>query len=373
MGVTWQQVRHWRAGRQFLRDLDGGGAAEVASRLCGVQAQVSSAAALAVVTRQRRPDPAAVTTALAQKQLMRTWAMRGTLHLLTPGEAASVLSLLAAARTWEKGVWQKNFVTTAQLDTLAAAVTEALADGTPKMRAELLEHVDDPRLKEHVGSGWSAVLKPLAWQGLLMQGPAEGGRVSFVRPDRWLPSWPGLSDPDEAAGEVILRYLSAFGPATPQVFDQWLIRGVTSRPRLRRWFADLGDRVREVDVEGQVLVVRAEDLPVIEETEPAPVVRLLPGFDQFVLGPGTSDAQTLPQEHRAEVSRAGGWITPVIMMDGRVAGTWDSRAGQITTTLFTSTPTPGRALAKLLGQEVERVTSLLSQGLAPSGSAEAEA
>jgi hypothetical protein len=372
VGVTWAQVRHWRVGRQFLRDLDGGSAAAVASRLCGVQAQVSSAAVLAVVTRQRSPDPGSVAAALKKQQLVRTWAMRGTLHLLTPGEAAGALSLLASARTWEKGVWQKNFVTTAQLDTLAEAVTEALADGQPKTRAELLEHVDDPQLKEHVGSGWSAVLKPLAWQGLLMQGPAEGGRITFVRPDLWLKKWPGLPDPDSAAPEVILRYLAAFGRATPQAFDQWLIRGVTPKPRLRQWVAALGDRVREVDVEGRPLVVRAEDLPSLEETKPAPVVRLLSGFDQFVLGPGTNDAQTLPPEHRAEVSRAGGWISPVIMIDGQVAGTWDAQKGHIATNLFASTPPLTASRKKLLGREVERVTSLLSRDLNPSGSADAE-
>jgi hypothetical protein len=203
-----------------------------------------------------------------------------------------------------------------------------------------------------------------------MQGPAVGNRITFVRP-----RWKSLPDPEEAAGEVILSYLGAYGPASPAAFDQWLIRGVTPKRRLRAWFAALGDQLSEVDVEGQVLLARTEDLEAISQTEPRPVVRLLPGFDQFVLGPGTADEATLPKEHRAQVSRAGGWIAPVVVIDGRVAGTWESRGEEIVTSLFVpALPAP---LKKLLRQEVERMTPLLSRGPdpggGPSGSAEEEA
>src|SRR5690348_15954913 len=116
--VTWAQVRHWRLRQQFLVDLDGGSAEQVAQRLGGVQAQVASAAALAVANRQRTPRAKGVATALARQRLVRTWAMRGTLHLLPPEEAPAVLSLLAAARTWEKASWQKTFITTEQMERL---------------------------------------------------------------------------------------------------------------------------------------------------------------------------------------------------------------------------------------------------------------
>lgn len=361
--LTWDQVRAWRLTRQHLDPVDGGSAVRIATRLCGIQAQVPASAALAVVVRQQRPDPSATSRALAARSLVRTWAMRGTLHLLPADRAADPLSLLASARTWEKGSWQRTFATVAQVETMAAAVSEALADGSALTREKLVDRVlavtgDEP-MAEHLRSGWGAVLKPLAWQGLLFQGASSDNRVTFVRPDRWLPDWRGLPDPDEAAGRVIEAYLGAFGPATPASFDAWLLRGATSRPRLRGWFESLGDRLSKVEVEGESLWARTADLPSLTAATASPTVRLLPGFDQFVLGPGTADPQVVPPEHRSQVSRAAGWIAPVVVVSGRVAGTWSDEDGEVRLSLFDPGTARGRT-GDLLEAEVTRIRGLLT-------------
>src|SRR5215203_3232456 len=116
--LSWDGVRAWRLRRQYLQPLAGPDAVEIARRLCGVQAQVASAAALAVALRQKKPDPAATTKALASRTLMRTWAARGTLHLLPPDLGAAVLSLMANARTWHKGVWQKTYLKLPQMEAM---------------------------------------------------------------------------------------------------------------------------------------------------------------------------------------------------------------------------------------------------------------
>ena len=78
-------------------------------RLCGVQAQVASSAELAVRVRRQTSQAGEVTRALARGTLIKTWAMRGTLHLLNPEDAGIYLSLLAAGRSWEAPSWQKWF------------------------------------------------------------------------------------------------------------------------------------------------------------------------------------------------------------------------------------------------------------------------
>ncbi len=362
VSVTWDQVLSWRLSRQHLDPMNGGSAVEIARRLCGIQAQVPSAAALAIAVRQATPDLYATSRALAGRTLVRTWAMRGTLHLLPADEVADVLSLLAAARTWEKGAWQRSFASIEQVETMAAAVCDALADGSALTRDKLVDRVltvtGDEHVAELMRSGWSAILKPLAWQGLIFQGLSSGNKVTFIRPDRWLSSWSGLPDPDEAAGRVITRYLGAFGPATPEAFDQWLLRGATPRGTLRRWFAGLGEQITPVDVEGSTGFLRTDDVEGLAAVRPHPVVRLLPGFDQYILGPGTADTQVIPAQYRAEVSRAGGWIAPVIVHNGRVIGTWAAESGRPELTYFEPGSRPGPD-ADLLAAEVQRLSPLL--------------
>ncbi|WP_433065563.1 DNA glycosylase AlkZ-like family protein [Dactylosporangium sp. CS-033363] len=347
LSLSWDDVLHWRCRQQWLhRPAEAADPVAVVERLAGVQAQVASCAEQAVAARQGEPDPGSVRQAVQEQRLVKTWSVRGTLHLLEPKQAPAQLALIGAARTWEKGVWQKTFVTVAQMDAMAAAAQEAL-DGhvltREQLTAAIVEHAKDPSLEEHLRSGWGAVLKPLSWQGLLIYGPnSDDNRVTFTRP-----SFRSMQ-PDEAASIVVPAYLGAYGPASRDTFDQWLIRGQSKKAMLRQWFAGLHEDglITEVDVEGERLWARTEDLESLAAKPRFDEVRLLPAFDQFVLGPGTADTRTLPKQHRAEVSRAGGWISPVVAYRGRIAGIW----GEDGETLWDKVP------AAKLAKERKRVT-----------------
>jgi hypothetical protein len=289
--------------------------------------------------------------------------MRGTLHLLPSEDAGAYLALLAATKTWTKGSWQKTFLTAAEMDRLTEAVVEALEPGEALTREELVEHLGDTRLAGHVGSGWSAVLKPLAWQGLLCQGPSRGARVTFQRPDAWSKRWRGLPDEDEAARQVVTAYLAAHGPATMAALDQWLMRGTMPKAKLKRWFADLGDAVTTVDVEGTTAYVLAEHEDELRSTKPSTAVRLLPGFDQYVLAPGTGDAAVIDQAHRADVSRAAGWIAPVVVSGGRVVGTWTADGGAPAVDLWPAAKTPATKAPATNGPAADGAAEVPAAGL----------
>jgi hypothetical protein len=166
--LTWPQVHAWRLQRHFA----GGTTVDVVRRLCGVQAQVMSAAELAVAVWHNDPaSEESLTEGIARGALVRTWAMRGTLHVLDPADAAAYLSLVAAARTWAKPSWQKTFLSLDQVDRLTESVSHLLADDAPRTREELVaqvrEDTGDEHLADQLGSSWAAALKPLAWQGLI--------------------------------------------------------------------------------------------------------------------------------------------------------------------------------------------------------------
>jgi len=361
--VTAAQALAWRLRRQLLDPLGTEGPVEVARRLCGLQAQVASAAELAVLVRQCTPDPGAVGRELAARRLVKTWAMRGTLHLLPADEVGAWLAPLAALRSWHKPSWQKaSGITPVEMDRLGAAVTDALGDDVltrEQLVAAVLGGRGSKRLEEQLRSGWSSVLKPLAWQGLLCQGPPRGNRITFARPEAWVPGWQGVPAVEEATVVIVPAYLRAYGPATPEAFDRYLTRGTSPKAALRQRFAGLGDRLARVDVDGSPAYVLSEDVDELATTRPGRAVRLVGAFDQAVLGPSTSDVLVLAPEHRPAVSKAAGWISPVVLRGGRVVGVWDGGADGIEVSLFDDEgPVPAAALRA----ELARVASLTRGG-----------
>jgi hypothetical protein len=347
--TTGERVRAWRLHRQLLEPISAVPTPEVVRRLAGVQAQVPSAAEVAVAVRQADPAPDAVAAALAEGSVVRTWAMRGTLHLLDAAAAGAHLALMAAGRSWEKASWVKAFgVTPDDMAVLTEAVAEILDDQVltrDQLVTQLGVRLGHRDLEDELRSGWGAVLKPVAWQGALCHGPPIDGKVTFARPDRLLPTWTGLPDADEAARTVVPAYLRTYGPATIERFDAWLTRGTSRKGQLRSWFAAVADDVVTVDVEGTEAHLLADDVDDLAAVEPTDAVHLLPAFDQWVLGPGTKAAEILDPAHRAEVSRAAGWIAPVVIAGGRVVGVWDQGGGAIEVTLFDGVRPPAAALA----------------------------
>src|SRR5437762_9370029 len=208
--------------RHFLDPVGDQPVAAVVRRLCGVQSQVASYAELCVRVRRRNSKAGEVARALSEGRIIKTWAMRGTLHLLTPEDAGAFLSLIAAGRSWERPSWQSYFgVTPKQLDALREVIRETLA-GKVLTREELIGAVTARRGYGHLGealrSGWGTLLKPYAWQGDLCFGPNRGNRVTFVRPEDASSRWVRPREPEEAAAIAIVAYFRASGPAAVEDF-----------------------------------------------------------------------------------------------------------------------------------------------------------
>jgi hypothetical protein len=362
--ISWKQALAWRMKRHLLEPVGDRSVSAVVGRLCGVQAQVASSAELAVRVRRQKSAPGEVGRALAQGRLVKTWAMRGALHLLTPEEAGDFLSLIAAGRSWERPSWQRYFgLTPKQLEALRHEVREAL-DGRCLTRDELVAAVTAKRGLKHIGealrSGWGTLLKPLAWQGDLCYGPSRGTRVTFMRPEAASARWTGIPDPDEAGPRAIAAYFGAYGPTTIDAFGSWLSGGWFGKARLRAWFVALDDRLGEVEIDGERAYALAEHLDELASTKPMSAVRLLPGFDQYVLGPGTSDAHVVPAMRRALVSKQAGWISPVVVAGGVVSGTWELDGDRVRIAWFREA---GRQPRALLEAEVARLASMLDRDL----------
>jgi hypothetical protein len=119
---------------------------------------------------------------------------------------------------------------------------------------------------------------------------------------------------------VTRRFLGAYGPATDHDLARWWGGGGVANAR--EWIAALGDEVTPVDLEGSKAWMLAADARELGDFEPAKSARLLPGFDQYVVGASRHAERLLPAGQRSRVYRPQGWISPVLLVNGRMEGTW---------------------------------------------------
>src|SRR5204863_8947637 len=148
--------------RRHLLDPVGDQSVEgVVRRLCGVQSQVASYAELGVRVRRKTSKAGEIARALNEGRVIKTWAMRGTLHLLTPEDAGTFLSLIAAGRSWERPAWERYFgLSPKQLKALREIIREAL-DGKVLTREELITAGVARRWFGHFGDALPAGWGPL--------------------------------------------------------------------------------------------------------------------------------------------------------------------------------------------------------------------
>jgi hypothetical protein len=332
--TTWDRVLAWRTARHHLARPSDAGPVEVARRLGGVQAQVLSSAQLAIALRSTAVAPDDVARAVwDERTLVKTWTARGTLHLVPADELPLWVAVLRREQRFQRGAWLRaNGITLDDLDTVLAAMPEAL-DGKALTRAELASEVarvsGRPHLAEAMDGSWGSMLKPAAFRGLVCFGPNRGRNVTFVSPPDWIGAWREV-DADEAAATVVRRYLDAYGPATLADVARWF--GLELAPA-KKLFAGAFEGLVPVNVDGEAAWATPEGAESLGSARATKVVRLLAGFDPYVVGSLGRLDQLAPAVDRALVSRPSGWISAVLLVGGRVAGTWTSTAAKGRTTL----------------------------------------
>jgi len=294
------------------------------SDLCGVQAQVLSYAALAIWARVEGITMQDVQDALwKHRSLVKTWCMRGTLHLIS----ASDLPLYVAARKATSVVkrdWLTPEIDVEERKRIVRAIREAL-DGQILTRERLAEEVVkrlgmSASVRKHMLSGWGNLLNPAAELGYLCFGPSEGSKVTFVRPDQWVGRWDEPSG-DEAWKTLLRRFFSTYGPATHHDIGHWW--GL--RPNKAKMLMEhIADELEEVEFEGEKRWVRRTDIEQVVDAERVRSVKLLPSWDCYVMFYHPREL-FVSQNSRARVFRKLEGNAPVLLIDGVAGGVWEQR------------------------------------------------
>jgi hypothetical protein len=371
--TTWRHILALRLARQSVleraprRDL-----VDVVERMVGLHAQVMSSAELQGAARIDGLRAADVREALWERRtLVKVWAFRQTLHLLTPDDLAELVVAARSLERWHAPAWLRYFdLTEADVDALVEGVRSVLSD-RPMSREAVAEavakRIGRPHLREAMLTGWGTFLAPAAQRGALVFGPSEGRNVAFVNPSAWLgrPIGPATEAPaaDEALGRMIVRYLTVFPGSSREMIARWW--GGGRMAAITRALNVVPAPVVEVAVEGARGLVLESDLPALERVSPEHPARLLPGFDPFTNELPRRVESVLGVAHHDRVHRTAGWVTPIVVRDGRVAGTWQlgngkRDAGQLVIQPFDRWQGDVR---KELASEIERLAAFLDRPL----------
>ncbi len=328
--ISPQAVAGHRLRRHHLLPEAPADAVTIGRDICGVQAQVMSAAYLQLWARNHAMARGELEKALWQSRtLIKTSLMRQTLHLIPTDEFQLYISALKPYRVAQAlRVMERCGIHREEAESLTPLIMDALAAG-PLGRAGIAAALR-PRVSQRVirfmELSWSHVRIPIA-EGLICYG-GQGNEISFVRTDQWLEKRLHRQlvakpiSPLYAQCVLLQKYLHAYGPATPGDFSHWAglpMQQVKLLPPL------LGPDLEEIPIGKKTAFMLREDVAALEKSfTKESSIRLLPLFDPYLLAHREKD-HLLGAEHYKRVYRNQGWISPVILIDGGVAGVWSHK------------------------------------------------
>jgi hypothetical protein len=266
--------------------------------------------------------------ALERREALRTWPMRGTIHLVPPRDARWMVELLgakplagAAKRREYLGLSAKT------ADASVDALAEALAGGVRLTRAQCLEVLDKAGLAGEGQRGYH-VLWYASQRAVTCIAPSIGSEQTFALLEDWAPDQ-AAPDRDEALGIVAERYFRGHGPASRADLQRWA--GLTAT-EVKAGIAAAGDTLAAVTVGGTEMYADAallEDHPKLPRT----AMHLLPGFDEYMLGYKDRSLMLDAAHATAIVPGGNGIFQATLTRAGRVVGTWRRTTGKTKTTV----------------------------------------
>ncbi|MFG3683429.1 winged helix DNA-binding domain-containing protein [Micromonospora chalcea] len=298
-----------------------GGVADVVEWFGAMQAQDAASGLWSLGVRLPDATQDDVRAALERQEALRTWPMRGTVHLVPARDARWMLEL-TGVRTLA-GIasrWRQLGLTVADGDRAADVLGATLAGGGRLTRAECLAALRAAGLDTDGQRGYH-LLWYASHRGVTCIAPHVGTEQTFVLLDEWVP---GQHSPerDEALAMLAHRYVRGHGPVTRHELARWSGLTVTNATRA---VTLAGDLLAPVEVDGEPAVVDAALL----DAPRAPVddVHTLPGFDEYLLGFKDRSLMLDPAHAAAVVPGNNGMFRSTVVRGGRVVGTWTRTIG----------------------------------------------
>jgi len=294
--------------------------AEVVSSLGAVQAQDYASGLWAVGLRLQAATQQTIEQAISNKEIVRTWPMRGTLHFVTAVDIRWLLALLTPRVMARATGRHKQLELDESVFTQAQALlVSALENGHQLTRSQMMDVLERGGITTTGQRGYY-ILWWAAQTGLICFGPRQGKEDTFVLLDEWLPDGKQFNR-EESLAELAHRYFTGHGPATLQDFMWWSgLPAAAARTGLEMVKTEL---ISE-EINGRTYWLSGATMP---QTS-SPTVHLLPAFDQYLLGYKERHDVLDPVQATKIVPGLNGVFKPIIVVDGQVVGIWQRTIGQ---------------------------------------------
>lgn len=293
---------------------------------------------------------AGIEQAIADNTFVRTWALRGTLHFVGASDIRWLLALVAPR------IIARNARRYSELElderTLArsnAVLAGALQGGKQLNRSELLAVLGQNGISTH-GQRAAYMLQRASLDGLICQGVVRRNNPTYKALDESLPETKAMGR-DEATAELARRYFTSRSPATLQDFVWW---SGLSTADARAGLEEIKQQLIQVIIEGRTYWL-SRPMPEGGSSK----VYLLPGFDEYLLSYRDRSA-SLDAVHARTLNAGGGVLSPTIVAEGRIVGTW-KRTFNKDTVVITVSPFAAlsEAQSRALSVAVERYSGFV--------------
>ncbi|ASN21200.1 winged helix DNA-binding domain-containing protein [Arthrobacter sp. YN] len=340
--------------------------------MTAMQAQDLGHALWAVGQRVPGTRASDVRAALDAGTVVRSWPMRGTLHLLAPEDLRWILGItsdrlmsMVAGRHRELGITQDDISHCRDIAVKTTEVLKATEGAHGATREQLFQAFEEAGQITTAQRGIH-LLGSLCQRAWLVQGPmaASSGKAGvqqlFVPFDEWIPESRNLGR-EEGIAELLFRYFRSHGPATIKDFSWWSQVPLTEA---RAALTTLHDRLVEVPLDGTSYWMSPETAALLDDGVPGSRSLLaLPGFDEYLLGYQDRSLVLAPEYAERVVPGKNGVFKRIIVSGGEVVGTWartvsgksvgvvpEPFAGQLGTAAGRSFEAQGRAYLKFMAR-----------------------
>lgn len=285
---------------------------------------------------------------------VRSWPMRGTLHFVAADDLPWMLSLTGQRMVRAaEGRRRQLELDQAQFDRAERIARERMADGATISRPELFAAWQQGGLPTTGQRGVHLLAQLAQTAVIVLVGQQEWALLEHRVPH------PRLLDRADALREFALRYFVSHGPATERDFAWWSSLTLTDA---RAGIAAAREQLDELEVDGSRYYLR----PGLEPA--ARAVRLLPGFDEYLLGYSDRRAPLSGADTAVIVPGGNGMFLSTVVINGEVVGSWrrTPRAKTVQLDLEPLHEIPNSA-AKGIAAAAQRYGAFLEQavGLSP--------